>query len=61
MALSRRKFLAAGTAAATVTMTTRGFAQWVRSGRIPDPSVRIVHGSFARYRMYVDTHGVAGG
>ena len=51
MALSRRKFLAAGTAAATVTMATRVFAEWVPSGRIPDPSVQIVDGSFARYRI----------
>src|SRR6185369_13294950 len=51
MALSRRKFLAAGTAAATVTMASRAFAQWTPSQRYPDPSVKIVDQSFARYRL----------
>jgi gluconolactonase len=51
MALSRRTFLATGTAAATVTLASRAFAQWTPSGRIPDPSVQIVDGSFARYRI----------
>src|SRR6185369_1947103 len=51
MALSRRKFLAAGTAAATVTMASRAFAQWTPSQRYPDPAVQIVDQSFARYRL----------
>jgi gluconolactonase len=51
MALSRRTFLAAGTAAATATLASRALAQWAPSGRIPDPAVQIVDGSFARYRI----------
>ncbi len=39
MALNRRKFLAAGTAAATVAAADRAFAQWQPSQRYPDPSV----------------------
>ncbi|HMH49171.1 MAG TPA: SMP-30/gluconolactonase/LRE family protein [Candidatus Acidoferrum sp.] len=51
MDVSRRTFLTGGTAAATLAVTSRAFAQWQPSQRYPDPSVQIVDGSFARYRL----------
>ena len=51
MGLSRRTFLASGSAAATLAMAPRAFAQWQPSQRYPDPSVQIVDQSFARYRL----------
>jgi gluconolactonase len=51
MGLSRREFLAAGTAAATLAVAPRAFAQWQPSQRYPDPSIQIVDQSFARYRL----------
>ena len=51
MEVSRRAFLAAGTTAAALTVVPRAFAQWQPSQRYPDPSVRIVDQSFARYRL----------
>ncbi len=49
--VSRRSFLAGGTAAATLAVASRAFAQWQPSQRYPDPSVQIVDQSFARYRL----------
>jgi gluconolactonase len=49
--VSRRSFLAGGTAAATLAVAGRAFAQWQPSQRYPDPSVQIVDQSFARYRL----------
>ena len=49
--VSRRSFLAGGTAAATLFSAGRAFAQWQPSQRYPDPSVQIVDQSFARYRL----------
>lgn len=46
--VNRRSFLAGGTAAATLTLASRAFAQWQPSQRYPDPSVQIVDQSFAR-------------
>ena len=51
MGLTRRTFLASGTAAATLAAAPRAFAQWQPSQRYPDPSVQIVDQSFARYRL----------
>ena len=51
MELSRRAFLTAGTTAAALAAAPRAFAQWQPSQRYPDPSVRIVDQSFARYRL----------
>jgi gluconolactonase len=49
--VSRRSFLAGGTAAATLAVASRALAQWQPSQRYPDPSVQIVDQSFARYRL----------
>jgi gluconolactonase len=51
MALNRRMFLTGGGAAATLAVAPRVFAEWQPSQRYPDPSVQIVDGSFARYRL----------
>jgi gluconolactonase len=49
--VSRRSFIAGGTAVATLAVASRAFAQWQPSQRYPDPSVQIVDQSFARYRL----------
>ena len=49
--VSRRSFLAGGSAAATLAMAPRAFAQWQPSQRYPDPSIKIIDPSFARYRI----------
>ena len=51
MGLNRRAFLAGGSAAATLAVASRAFAQWQPSQRYPDPSVQIVDQSFGRYRL----------
>ena len=57
---SKRTFLAAATAAVTLAAAPRVFAQgapatqgapWRPSERYPDPSIRIIDPSFARYRI----------
>ncbi len=48
--MTRRSLLAAG-AAVTTLAGARASAQWQPSGRYPDPLVRIVDQSFARYRL----------
>src|SRR5437016_3773364 len=48
---SRREFLAVGTAAAAASVGPRGWAQWQPSQRYPDPLVKILDPSFARYRV----------
>jgi gluconolactonase len=47
----RRTLLAAGAAAAAMTAIPRAFGEWQPSQRYPDPSVKIVDPSFARYRI----------
>ena len=49
--VSRRSFLTGGAAAATLVMAPRAFAQWQPSQRYPDPLIKIVDPSFARYRL----------
>src|SRR5207249_156819 len=49
MASTRRQFLTAGTAAAA--LDTRAHGQWQPSQRYPDPSIKIVDPSFAKYRV----------
>jgi gluconolactonase len=49
MELSRREFLAAGTAAAAIV--PEALADWEPSPRYPDPRVRILDPGFARYRL----------
>jgi len=51
MTLTRREFLAAGAATATLAAAPRVFAQWQPSQRYPDPAVQIIDQSFARYRL----------
>ena len=51
MRTTRRTFLTTGTAAATVMLASRAFAQWQPSPRYPDPAVQVVDSSFARYRL----------
>ena len=49
--MNRRNFLrAAGTAAALATLP-RGLAQWQPSPRYPDPAIKIIDPSFAKYRI----------
>ena len=51
MESSRRMFLAAGAAAAAMSAAPRALAQWQPSERYPDPSIKIIDPSFARYRI----------
>lgn len=48
--MNRRTFLAAGAAALTSVSPVRG-AEWQPSPRYPDPLVRIIDPSFAKYRL----------
>ena len=52
MTTSRRQFLAAGGGtAAALALAPRAFAQWQPSQRYPDPAVKILDPSFAKYRL----------
>ncbi|HUL78868.1 MAG TPA: SMP-30/gluconolactonase/LRE family protein, partial [Vicinamibacteria bacterium] len=51
MGASRREFLVTGAAVAAVAAAPRAFADWQPSPRYPDPAVRIIDPSFARYRL----------
>jgi len=51
MAIDRREFLVAGTAAAAIAAVPRAFGQWQPSQRYPDPLIKILDPSFARYRV----------
>ena len=51
MGVSRREFLAAGTAVAAASLAPPLLADWEPSPRYPDPRVRILDPSFARYRL----------
>ena len=51
MHLDRRRFLAAGGALGALAVLPRALAQWQPSPRYPDPRVRILDDSFARYRL----------
>jgi gluconolactonase len=46
---SRRTFLTTGAAAVAATATPRALAQWQPSPRYPDPSLKVIDPSFARY------------
>ena len=50
MTLHRRSFLAAG-AVSTLGLASRASAEWESSQRYPDPRVRIIDPSFAKYRL----------
>src|SRR5690349_16963567 len=51
MDASRRRLMTAGIAAAAMTAMPRAFAEWQPSQRYPDPSIKIIDPSFARYRI----------
>ena len=52
MMQNRRAFMtAAGAALASAAVTPRAFAQWRPSERYPDPAVKILDPSFAKYRL----------
>jgi len=46
---SRRAFLTTGAATVAATAATRALAQWQPSPRYPDPSLKVIDPSFARY------------
>src|SRR5690349_107461 len=49
--MNRRKFLAAGGAIAALATLPRAFAEWQPSQRYPDPLVKDLDPSFAKYRI----------
>src|SRR5262245_27915967 len=49
--MNRRTLLAAAVALAALTLESRAMAQWEPSQRYPDPLVRIIDPSFAKYRV----------
>jgi gluconolactonase len=51
MRLDRGAFLTVGTAAAAGAVARQAFAEWQPSQRYPDPSIKILDPSFARYRV----------
>ena len=51
MELNRRKFLAAGSALGALSIVPRVFADWEPSSRYPDPSVKVIDQSFAKYKV----------
>ena len=51
MEFSRRSILAGGSAAGVAGFAGKASADWPLSGRYPDPSIRILDPSFARYRV----------
>jgi gluconolactonase len=51
MGADRRQFLAAAGAVAASAAVPKAFAQWQPSQRYPDPSIKIIDPSFARYRL----------
>jgi gluconolactonase len=51
MGADRRQFLAAAAAVAASAAMPKAFAQWQPSPRYPDPSIKVIDPSFARYRL----------
>jgi gluconolactonase len=51
MTTTRRRFLATGAAAAAAGLASRALAEWQPSPRYPDPAIKILDPSFARYRL----------
>jgi gluconolactonase len=51
MAITRRRFLATGGALGTAVLASRTLAQWQESPRYPDERIKVVDGSFAKYRL----------
>jgi gluconolactonase len=51
MSTNRREFLAAAGAVAAAVAAPKALAQWQPSQRYPDPAIKIIDPSFARYRL----------
>jgi len=51
MQITRRSLISAGAGALTVAMAQRSFGAWEPSDRYPDPAIKILHPSFAKYRL----------
>ena len=51
MNLNRREFLTAGSALTALIALPRALAQWQPSQRYPDPLIKIIDPSFAKYRI----------
>src|SRR5260370_17392677 len=51
MGTNRREFLAAAAAVAAGAAMPKAFAQWQPSQRYPDPSIKVIDPSLARYRL----------
>src|SRR5882672_6971551 len=49
--MNRRKFLTAGATLAGLAAAPRGLAQWQPSQRYPDPLVKVIDPSFAKYML----------
>jgi gluconolactonase len=49
--MNRRKFIAASAALGALTTLPRAFAAWEPSQRYPDPLIKILDPTFARYRI----------
>ncbi|HJZ59741.1 MAG TPA: SMP-30/gluconolactonase/LRE family protein [Gemmataceae bacterium] len=49
--MNRRTFLAAGTAIGALAAKPQALAQWQPSQRYPDPLIKIIDPSFAKYRV----------
>lgn len=49
--MNRRAFLAVGSSFSALVLTSRVRAEWQSSQRYPDPLVRIIDPSFAKYRL----------
>ncbi|MCI0538568.1 MAG: SMP-30/gluconolactonase/LRE family protein [Verrucomicrobiales bacterium] len=49
--MNRREFLTAGSALAALAATRPALAQWQPSQRYPDPLIKIIDPSFAKYRV----------
>jgi gluconolactonase len=49
--MNRRKFLASTGAIAALAAVPRVFADWEPSGRYPDPAIKVIDPSFAKYRI----------
>jgi gluconolactonase len=51
MGADRRQFLAVAGAVAASAAMPKAFAQWQPSPRYPDPSIKVIDPSFAKYRL----------
>jgi gluconolactonase len=49
--MNRRNFLTAGAALGALATLPRAFAEWEPSPRYPDPAIKVIDPSFAKYRL----------